>query len=271
MFLHELGSPDIDALPDFFLKSKDHLRHLISLPGSSIRSVDGKTIITLLGIDCYPTNKEEIFILHEIFWSGIYNFLSSRPCIIIDIGMNVGFSSLFFASKTSVAKVIGYEPFLPTYQRALENFQLNPTLYQKIVPVNLGIGTRDERKSFAYCEDRKGSVSITDDPHFRPREGMRVTQEEITIMAADKLFRKIRSDYSGLQIVCKMDCEGAEYDIFQGLSEFGGDQLPHAFMIEWHYKGNQTIVDFLTRRNYEVFSLTHDNQDLGMIYAVKAY
>ena len=268
-FLHELGLPAIAPIPDYMLSSKHYLRQVLSLPETRIHYSDNKIIITIQGIDYYPTTHEEIFILYEIFCNSTYNFVCPWPCIVIDIGMNVGFSSLFFASKAHIEKVIGYEPFEPTYKRALENFQLNPALASKILPINLGIGSRDEKRSFDYSEDWKGNVSITDDPHFRPREGTRVTQEEITIVSADKVFRKIHNDYSNIKILCKMDCEGAEYGIFESLSGFRADQLPDAFMIEWHYKGNQAIIDFLTQRGYLVFPFAHANEGLGMLYATR--
>jgi FkbM family methyltransferase len=270
-FLDEFGSLSfIDPIPDFVLKSKHYLRQLLLTPETKIHYSDHKLVITIQGIDYYPTTYEEIFILYEIFCNGIYNFVSPGPCLVLDIGMNVGFSSLFFASKDDVEKVIGYEPFMPTYKRALENLQLNPALASKICPVNLGIGIRDEKKSFDYSEEWKGNVSITNDPHFRPRAGTRVLQEEVTIVSADKIFKKIHDDYSNVRILCKMDCEGAEYEIFQSLSGLRGDQLPDAFMIEWHYRGDQEIADFLTQRGYFVFSFPHSEEGLGMVYAIRA-
>jgi FkbM family methyltransferase len=269
MFLRELGLPDVDPIPDFLLRAKYYLQKLLTLPNAKIQYSDCKLTITIQGIDYYPTTFEEVFILYEIFCDGIYNFVCPWPTMVIDIGMNVGFSSLFFASNANVEKVIGYEPFQPTYKRALENFQMNPALSAKILPLNLGIGIRDYKGSFDYSEEWKGNVSITGDPHFRPREGTRVTQEEITIVSADKLFKKIQDDYSGIRKLCKMDCEGAEYDIFQSLSGLGSDQLPDAFMIEWHFKGNQGIVDFLTARGYLVFSFAHADEGLGMLYATR--
>src|SRR6185369_17215134 len=92
----------IDPIPDFLLSSKHYLRPLLSLPETKIHYSDRKITITIQEINYYPTTYEEIFILFEIFCNGIYNFIPPGPCIVLDIGMNVGFSSLFFASKDNI-------------------------------------------------------------------------------------------------------------------------------------------------------------------------
>jgi FkbM family methyltransferase len=68
-----------------------------------------------------------------LFWEG------GGEKIVIDIGANLGDSSLFFAKKGF--KVIGFEPLNKVYEIALENIKLN-NLEGKITLVNKGVGAK---------------------------------------------------------------------------------------------------------------------------------
>src|SRR6185312_6672086 len=48
---------------------------------------------------------------------GSYNLIvpTEKKIALIDIGMNVGITSLFYASKPNVEKVFSFEPFVPTF------------------------------------------------------------------------------------------------------------------------------------------------------------
>jgi len=49
---------------------------------------------------------EELFLLHEIIAGGVYNVVSGRQGgVVLDIGMNVGFASLYFAAQPWVEAV----------------------------------------------------------------------------------------------------------------------------------------------------------------------
>src|SRR5579872_7482824 len=58
---------------------------------------------------------EELQILEEIFLDGIYNFELSGPLLIVDIGMNTGYTALYFAAVHPHAVVCAFEPFAPTF------------------------------------------------------------------------------------------------------------------------------------------------------------
>lgn len=267
--LDELGLPNIYPIPKFMLDSKSYLLKLKSLPSTLFQLNEENIIISIYGINYFISTREEVFILYEIFINGIYNFEFSDPCVVIDIGMNVGFASLFFASKENVEKVISYEPFQPTYKKALRNFQLNPNISKKITPINLGAGLKDEKRIVDYCEEWAGSATITDDLHFHPKAMAKITQEEISIVSANQLFHNISREFSGIKKIYKIDCEGSEYDIFSALASFQKDQLPEVFMVEWHYRGPEDIVKYLSSRGYLSFSLFPNSITIGMIYAFK--
>jgi len=266
--LEQLGFPVKNSIPIYIRNSIRYLRDLHQIPNTKfILNVDNLQIL-IKELNFTVTTQEEIFILREIFVDGIYNFEFSQPCIVIDIGMNVGFSSLFFAKKNTVHKVFGYEPFKPTYLRALQNIQQNPEISQKIEAINLGISNQNETRTVNYCDSNKGSVTITDDKNFSQKIGSKITREKVSIIAADEVLLKISQEYCDKPIICKIDCEGSEYAIFKSLESFKREQLPDAFMVEWHYKGPQEIINFFSSKNYFINWFGND-KGIGMLYATK--
>lgn len=266
---YELNIEGDGIVPDFVLKAKKNLLNLRTLQGAAYSLGDDELLVSIQGVNFAITTQEEAYILNEVFILGSYAFNSSRSCIVLDVGMNVGISSLFFAKMECVTKVIGYEPFTPTYQRALKNIKLNATLEKKIEPINIGLSNRNETKVVNYYEDLKGSVSVTDDPHFVANSSQKVSHEEVTVIKAEEVIKAIKGKYPDSDLVCKMDCEGSEYDIFSSLANLSTSILPEVFMVEWHYKGNQPILNFLLERGYTVFNFPLASNNIGMVYASK--
>ena len=67
--------------------------------------------IEINGIKALLKNNADEMVFREIFIDECYNI--SFPCdsVLIDIGMNVGYASLFFASNSKIKEIFGYEPF----------------------------------------------------------------------------------------------------------------------------------------------------------------
>jgi hypothetical protein len=70
-------------------------------------------------------------------------------------------------------------------------------------------------------------------------------------------------------VVCKMDCEGAEYEIIDSLYNAQQLSLADVYFIEWHYKSPEHIVSNLINTNYNVINTTFKALNSGMIYAIK--
>ncbi|NES78514.1 MULTISPECIES: hypothetical protein [Okeania] len=102
-------------------------------------------IVEIEGIKVNVQTAEELSIIWEIFWLGIYTFIYDRPVVMLDIGMNVGLASLYFASQENVKSIWSYETFNVTDKQALHNFDLNPDISLKIKPFSYGIADAEKK------------------------------------------------------------------------------------------------------------------------------
>ena len=218
---------------------------------------------------------EELFLLHEIIVGGVYNVVTGRQaCVVLDIGMNVGFASLYFAAQPWVEAVWSYEPVPETYTRALRNLERNPSLAARITPHNFGLSDAAGPLTFDYCSRWAAAVGISGlNAEFRRSHG--ISQSDIRSVTVDvrdvrSVIAEVRSAHAGTQLVVKIDCEGAEYAIIAALHSAGLLRQADAFLIEWHQRGPGELEAMLSSAGFFVVSLTPHARATGMIYAHRA-
>ena len=213
------------------------------------------------------SNVSDIFIINEIFVERCYNFKLpfNESVVIIDIGMNVGLASLFFAEKSQVNKVYAFEPFLPTYELAFKNFELNPNLSKKIKAYNFGLGKKDERISVNYNSEKPGiNTTLNKSPWFEND-----IYEEIEIKSAIEVILEIIKEVeTSSSIALKIDCEGAEYAIFESLFSQRLPEQIKMIILEWHFQGSDKLEEPLLMNGFKIFS-TSLGKDSGLIYATR--
>jgi FkbM family methyltransferase len=214
---------------------------------------------------------DNFYLVQEIFMDGVYNFfLKEKEVAVIDVGMNVGLASLFFAGKPFVQKVYSFEPFPSTYQRALQNLDLNPTLKQKIVPHNAGVDGADAvlKIPVVVGESALGTTSDFLMEHLEIDQSKTVT---VQIRDIKTILRDVFKAHESLPVILKLDCEGAEYEIMRQMNETGLIKRISVIVIEWHMKGYQSLVDILVANDYSTTVFPRPNAvmyDIGLIYAV---
>ncbi len=231
----------------------------------------GELIAENKNIQFKINDEEELFILSEVFLEGAYNLTSptSKKIALVDIGMNVGITTLFFASKENVDKVFSFEPFKPTFSMALQNIALNKKYANKIIARNFGLAKEEAEIQVPYSLKEKGRMGTRGLPKSQEYTSLNITQEVMHLKSASEEFCKIKEQIKDHFVVCKIDTEGAEYEIIDSLFSANLISFPDVYFIEWHEIKPDGIVTKLKENNYNVietaFSLLHS----GMIYAIK--
>jgi|SRR5688572_10718502 hypothetical protein len=145
----------------------------------------------LLGIDC-DTKNDVVYINGLQFFGGVsnsdsvkcfiskeYDFLPVKDSVVIDIGANIGDSSIYFALN-GAKRVIAIEPNNRLYEFATRNIQTN------------GFSDKIELINSACCG-----------------AGEHINSEHGAFITLDDLVQKYLIKPSNL----KIDCEGCEYNV----------------------------------------------------------
>jgi len=234
---------------------------------------DGELHVSVNGLNLLAQTSEDIFILHEIFVDGVYQHWIDRPAVVWDIGGNVGFASLYFAQHPSVRAVVSFEPFRPTYQQALRNFALNPAVASRIDARACGVAAADRRELLDYHYQWKGHAGTAGTMAHVIESGLAsrsaCVREEIVVRSAAAVLDEIAAAHPGVDLVAKIDCEGAEYEIVDALGCDGRLRTLTAVMIEWHSRGSDPLALELARHGFAVFSRPEAAGHAGMLYAAR--
>ena len=135
------------------------------------------------------------FVLFETFVLEQYN--TEVEGEVVDIGANIGDSSLYFAAK-GASHVYAFEPLPSIYRIALENIKLNH-LDNMISLFNAAVGSKEGKiKVPSYIGvDQSAKFTVTN-----------VGDVEVPVIPFDKVREMVKDPY-----LLKMDCEGCEVDI----------------------------------------------------------
>jgi FkbM family methyltransferase len=224
-----------------------------------------------------------LFIRDDVLNGGEYDFYTDRPCVVLDIGMNIGDTPLYFARMPDVKKVYGFEPIKATYDWAVSNFELNPIYKSKIVATCAGIS--DKSGTIVIEQDYQdgtggASIEIVNEEHKRAIEqadyilkaNAPKRKQEIRIEGAAEVVRSILKNDPDEALVVKCDAEGAEWKIMPVLRDEGLLQKIHVLMIEYHYQTPTNLLKMLTNAGFVCFLRDFKKikkSEIGSIYAVR--
>jgi len=192
---------------------------------------------------------------------GDYDFLQPiKDNTVIDIGMNIADSSIYFAINEA-SFVIGLEPYKYSYEMALANIEIND-LKGKILPLHAGYG----RDGIIEVEDKVSDIGSVLEEH---KGGIK-----IPLLSLSKLLEQYQYNISG-ELLLKMDCEGCEYNIL-----YENESVLKKFsriIIEYHNGYNELKTKLensgfsvkYTKPNVWVDKSTNIHYVQGYLYAIK--
>jgi len=234
----------------------------ISGSGKIFYEIDNKKILC--------SSYDEISIIQDVFYNKCYDFSTPHNSVtVIDVGANTGIASLFYSTKENVQRIYAFEPFVATYEAALENIALNEVKKNKITLYPYGLSNENKELIVLYNDQVKGCMSTAyevADSYFT---------EKIAVQVRDvaEVFAQIFSRHDKDRFVIKMDCEGAEYEIFDRLDETGLIKKIHILIMEWHNKQDNNvshIESILMKNSFDYHVIGNRNALAGMIFATNA-
>jgi len=242
---------DDGAAPAFFRAHRDQFRAYYDR-GYEVEFLGGDTVLRREGMAFHVRTADDFNFIGEVFEENVYTILLDQPCCVVDVGMNVGYTTLRFARMPAVRHVLSFEPFADTFHRAVANIAINPALAPKIDARAAGLSDRTwEGEVMQGDMALSGSNTVVVETGDRP--------VAISLLDAAEALRPLidRAAAEGWRVICKIDCEGSEFAIFRSLEAAGLLPRFDAFMVEWHAmfgdKSQTDMIDPLRRAGFLVF------------------
>lgn len=235
--------------------------------------------VDIAGLRASIQSAEDALVLKRLLVDGIYNLLFSRPSIVVDIGMNVGLTTICFANQPDVV-VVGYEPCEKKFKQALHNISLNPKLCEKIHTVKSSVSDAKFQTIAIFLPTTTDpSVGVTTGEEYGM--GPKFEYEEIEIEDAAEALNSVITQYPKHDVIVKIDLERSDYHIdgvtehhiISQLQAVGLLNMITVIMIEWHKPKPQqsppAIAYYLSDYGFEVFLFTPHHPHEGMLYAIR--
>lgn len=235
----------------------EKLKHLLIEDGCTFdyinQQIQTKSGINIRYNEDYITTT--IYCLFEVFHRQDYQLLFNDDAILIDIGMNIATTSLYFANKPQIKKVYSFEPFKPTYDMAINNINANPEIKNKITTFNYGLGKEVETIQLPYNPEQSGCMSTSLTPfEHNPvfYDGVKCYETVEVKKASECLLSIINKHLNKEKIIVKIDTEGAEFEIFEDLENAKLFQNIDVVMLEYHYNSPKVLEETLMKNDFIV-------------------
>ena len=205
---------------------------------------------------------ECLSIAQEVWSKRVYDhadFPFRHGMVVVDIGANQGFFSLYAASKG--ATVYAFEPSSENFGLLTHNVAANPC-GRRVKAFQAAVaGTKGTVTLFVGLDPRGEILSASASIMNANRGGAGVKSESVEATTLDNVLRDNRIDHCDF---LKMDCEGAEYEILKNTSADTFSRIRRISM-ETHAGRGREAVDNLELQGFEI--LEFDDSQAGFIKA----
>lgn len=219
--------------PDVLLRGHGHAIRLATAAGAAFRYDDGVLLVEIEGLELEVETVAQLYHLREVFVDGVYNIEPRRASVVWDIGAHSAAAALYLATNEHIV-VWGEEPFSETVALARRNLERNRSVSTRVTLRERAIGSSSRHQRLWYDAQSSDRLGF----HTRPSGDDSATPErywqDVTVVAAVDAFEQVISAHPNRDVVVKLDCEGAEYEILPALHESGRLKRVRAVMMEWH-------------------------------------
>lgn len=215
------------------------------------------------GISYFWHNEVDEHIAMYPITYGEYAYRSSHAHqVVVDVGMNIGISTLWFANRDGVDEVYGYEPFEEIYSYAINNLKENPKLINKIKMYNYGLWNEDKYVEGNFCVDHSTASRVVEEENNEYSS----VKVKVKVKDAGNEFEQILKN-DNRQYILKLNCEGAEYEIVESLINRDLLKRFDICLIETHDGREREMFQYLERSGF-VYFYKDKTDGYGFIRAV---
>lgn len=219
----------------------------------------------------YRPNTHDYSMLQEIWDAKIYSkdFPFNRKAVVIDIGAHNGYFSIFASKFTQKdSNIYSFEPVEANFDIMCQNIAKNNI--KNVYAQKIGVSGEEGNKTLYLNKAHTGGHSVFKD-RVDVYEIENVEKIQVPMISFPNIVEKINHqiDY------CKIDCEGAEFEILLKTPQIYLKEVI-VFMIEFHEFGGHTVEELVNFFNhngcYDIeysYSKSKRNIKYGYLHAVK--
>ena len=210
----------------------------------------------------YRAGTSDMTLIYEVllksgYKSEYYLPVDFNPKVILDIGANIGITSVYLANRFPTAKIFSFEPLFENY----EILKKNTENYKNIKVFNFGLGKKNETLDIFLSDDSENFGGGSFFPEVGGVSNRRIKCEIKNIQ--DTL---LELDVKEIDLI-KIDTEGAEFDILTSLSK------KYLESVKWitgelHGYKDFELLDYLQGFGFNIGVKKHINNRLFMFHAI---
>lgn len=185
------------------------------------------------------------------------DFIIKNNDIVIDVGAHIGLFSLYVSVYCLDGKIFSFEPVKENFSLLNQNINLNNK--KNISIFNCAVSSKNELVKVFLDNDDSGHSLFSSGEHY----------EKIHSKSLERIFLENNIEHCDL---LKLDCEGAEYEIFETLPTEFFSKI-QKIVIEYHFADTQPellekLIKKLKLCSYSI-SIKPLFQNIGFLYAHK--
>lgn len=233
------------------------------------------TEIKLIEVDeafsCYGVSTEGAVhelraIYAEMFTENTYlhhGITIPEEAVVVDVGANVGIFSLFVKSQRPKARILAFEPMTHNLAALRKNLELHNATGVEVVPHGLS-GAHEGTATFTFYPNLPGNSTRYPAGKQRDRDaianawgdavGDQLYQGEQIEVTVERLSTALarRPDIERIDLL-KVDVEGAELDVLEGLDDEDWDRVDQIALELQDTDGlADKVITILTKHGFEV-------------------
>ena len=228
----------------------DRLKALLDMPfNATVALPDGCS----LRLHCANSEDE---VVHPLHWRGFQGYepettslfyrLSAGSRCVLDVGAHVGYYALLAATANAQARVFAFEPVPQIQDRLRANVKLNGFNHVHCEPL--------------AASDKDGSVEFYVPPGLSPTsasalKGFRPAEYSLKV-SATRLDTFVKSRQLSKIDLVKMDTEGTEHLVLEGMREILAEQAPLIISEALHGRNEAEQQSILEDHGYRWYWLT---------------
>jgi FkbM family methyltransferase len=186
-------------------------------------------------------------VIKEIFEEDCYNFdRIPAEAIVLDVGAFYG----AFAIRCAIEKhcrVVAYEPSTENRAILTQNRELNELTDEHLVVSPAAVGTPG-RRTFMHRANHPAGSMFEDEAK---KHGCTGSVSEVRCVSLGHEIKAAKSRWGNLPVCIKMDCEGAEHEIFASYT--GWIDQVQVIAMEWHNHDGAHFRSLIEPKGFSVF------------------